>query len=71
MIDTNLYFDVFNPSPFWQRAKSIIEGMRKTRPFIYENFELWDQLKVKWAKKKKIKYNFVIKMSNILRYFDC
>ncbi len=53
MIDTNLYFDVFNPSPFWQRAKSVIEGMRETRPFIYENFELLDQLKVKWAKKRR------------------
>ena len=53
MIDTNLYFDVFNPSPFWQRAKSVIEGMRDTRPFIYENFELLDQLKVKWAKKRR------------------
>jgi len=53
MIDADLYFDVFNPSPFWQRAKSIIEGMRETRPFIYENFELLDQLKVKWAKKRR------------------
>ena len=52
LIDTNLYFDVFNPSPFWQKAKSIIEGMRETRPFIYENFELLNEMKLKWAKRR-------------------
>lgn len=52
LIDANLYFDVFNPSPFWQKAMPIIEGMRETRPFIYENFELLNQMKLKWAQKR-------------------
>lgn len=52
LIDANLYFDVFNPSPFWQKAKSIIKGMRETRPFIYENFELLNEMKLKWAKRR-------------------
>jgi hypothetical protein len=52
LIDANLYFDVFNPTPFWQKAKPIIEGMRETRPFIYENFEFLNQMKLKWAQKR-------------------
>ncbi|MGI0029992.1 MAG: DUF4760 domain-containing protein [Nitrososphaeraceae archaeon] len=52
LIDANLYFDVFNPTPFWQKAKSVIEGMRETRPFIYENFELLNEMKLKWAQKR-------------------
>ena len=52
LIDPNLYFDVFNPTPFWNRAKPIVEGMRKTRPFIYENFERLNQMKIKWSKKR-------------------
>jgi hypothetical protein len=52
LIDTNLYFDVFNPTPFWQKAKPVIEGMRETRPFIYENFEFLNKMKLKWAKKR-------------------
>jgi hypothetical protein len=28
-----------NATPFWNKAKPIVEGMR-TRPHIYENFEL-------------------------------
>ena len=52
LIDANLYFDVFNPTPFWQKAKPVIEGMRETRPFIYENFELLNQMKLKWAQKR-------------------
>ena len=54
LIDTNLYFDVFNPTPFWHKAKPVIEGMRQTRPFIYENFELLDQMKLKWSQKRTI-----------------
>lgn len=50
LIDSNLYFDVFNPTPFWQKSKSVIEGMRETRQFIYENFELLNEMKVKWAR---------------------
>jgi hypothetical protein len=52
LIDANLYFDVFNPTPFWQKAKPIIEGMRETRSFIYENFELLNKMKLKWAQKR-------------------
>jgi hypothetical protein len=26
--------------------------MRETRPFIYENFELLNQMKLKWAQKR-------------------
>jgi hypothetical protein len=52
LIDPNLYFDVFNPTPFWNKAKPIVEGMRKTRPFIYENFERLNQMKIKWSKKR-------------------
>jgi hypothetical protein len=52
LIDANLYFDVFNPSPFWQKAMPVIEGMRETRPFIYENFELLNEMKLKWAQKR-------------------
>jgi len=52
LIEPNLYFDVFNPTPFWNKARPIIEGMRKTRPFIYENFELLNQMRLKWSKKR-------------------
>jgi hypothetical protein len=52
LIDPNLYFDVFNPTPFWNKSSPIIEGMRQTRPFIYENFELLDQMKLKWSKER-------------------
>jgi hypothetical protein len=52
LIDPDLYFDVFNPTPFWNKARPIIEGMRQTRPFIYENFERLNQMKIKWSKKR-------------------
>jgi hypothetical protein len=41
MIDQNLYFEIFNPTPFWNKAKPIIEGMRSKRSdsHYYENFE--------------------------------
>jgi hypothetical protein len=37
LIDQNLYFDIFNPTPFWNKVKPIVEGMRTKRPHIYEN----------------------------------
>jgi hypothetical protein len=52
LIDRSLYFDVFNPTPFWNKARPIIEGMRQTRPFIYENFERLNQMKIKWSKNR-------------------
>ena len=55
LMDPNLYFDVFNPTPFWHKAAPLIKGMRQKRPFIYENFERLNQMKIKWAKKRTIK----------------
>ena len=50
MIDQNLYFDMFNPTPFWQKAKFALEGMRIKRPHIYENFEALNDRRLKWTK---------------------
>ena len=50
MIDQNLYFDMFNPTPFWQKAKFVLEGMRIKRPHIYENFESLNDRRLKWTK---------------------
>lgn len=50
MIDQNLYFDMFNPTPFWQKAKFVFEGMRIKRPHIYENFEALNDRRLKWTK---------------------
>jgi hypothetical protein len=53
LIDQRLYFDVFNPTPFWEKARPIVEGMRYNRPHIYDNFELLNKKRVAWAKKRK------------------
>jgi hypothetical protein len=50
MIDQNLYFDMFNPTPFWQKAKFVLEGMRIKMPHIYENFEALNDRRLKWTK---------------------
>jgi len=52
LIDQNLYFDMFNPAPFWEKAKPIVEGMRNKRPHIYENFELLNNKRASWTKKR-------------------
>ena len=52
LIDQNLYFDMFNPTRFWEKAKPIVEGMRNKRPHIYENFELLNNKRVSWTKKR-------------------
>ena len=52
LIHSDIYFDVFNPNPFWQKAKPIVDGMRHTRPYIYENFELLNEIKLKWSRKR-------------------
>ena len=52
LIDQNLYFDIFNPTPFWNKAKPIVEGMRTKRPHIYENFELLNNKRLSWTKKR-------------------
>ncbi len=52
LIDIDLYFDIFNPSPFWHKAKPIVEGMREKRPHIYENFEILNNKRSIWTKKR-------------------
>jgi hypothetical protein len=54
LIDQDLYFDIFNPTPFWNKAKSIVEGMRSKRsdPYYYENFELLNTKRLGWKKKR-------------------
>ena len=55
LIDQNLYFDMFNPTPFWQKAEPIVKGMRTKRPHIYENFELLNDKRLSWPKKRRTK----------------
>ena len=52
LLSADLFFDVFNPTPYWERAKPIVEGMRKARPHIYENFERLDEQRRHWAEKR-------------------
>ena len=54
-MDQTLYFDIFNPTPFWGyiQSKPIVDGMRTKRPHIYENFELLNNKRLSWAKKRK------------------
>lgn len=49
-LDAGLYFDVFNPHPYWARARPTIEGMRKERPHVYENFEFLAKRRARWAR---------------------
>jgi hypothetical protein len=53
LLDPDIYFDVFNPGPFWHKVKPIVEGMREKRPYIYENFEILNNKRSKWAKKRE------------------
>ena len=53
LIDPDIFFDIFNPSPFWHKAKPIIDGMRETRPHIYENFEMLNEKRNNWKKKRQ------------------
>ena len=55
MLSEDLFFDVFNPTPFWERAKPIVEGMRQARPHIYENFELLSEKRKRWSEKRSPK----------------
>ena len=52
MIEEDLYFDMFNPTPFWEKAKKTVRGMRNKRPHIYENFELLNKKRERWRQKK-------------------
>jgi hypothetical protein len=49
MINQDLYFDMFNPTPFWHKARFVLEGMRIKRPHIYEKFESLSDRRIKWA----------------------
>ena len=55
LIDQNLYFEIFNPTPFWNKAKPIIEGMRngKSDSHYYENFELLNSKRLSWKNKRE------------------
>jgi len=53
LVDPDLYFDIFNPTPFWHKAKPIIEGMRTKRPHIYENFEILNNKRSIWKKDRE------------------
>jgi hypothetical protein len=55
LIDQDLYFEIFNPSPFWNKAKPIVEGMRSKRPYIYENFESLNSERLSWKEKRNTK----------------
>ena len=44
---------MFNPTPFWNKAKPIVEGMRTKRPHIYENFESLNNKRLSWTKKSR------------------
>jgi hypothetical protein len=54
LVDPNLYFDIFNPTPFWNKARPIIEGMRRKRSdsYYYENFESLNNKRLNWKKKR-------------------
>ena len=54
MIGQNIYFDIFNPTPFWEKAKPIVLGMRAKRPYIYVNFELLNDRRLNWRRKRSI-----------------
>jgi len=53
LVDPDLYFDIFNPTPFCHKAKLIIEGMRTKRPHIYENFEILNNRRSIWKKERE------------------
>ena len=52
LIPADIYL-IFNPSPFWLKARPIIEGMRETRPHIYENFENLIEKRTNWKEKNQ------------------
>jgi hypothetical protein len=53
LINPDIYFDIFNPSPFWHKAKPVVEGMRESRPHIYENFENLSNKRNNWKKRRE------------------
>jgi hypothetical protein len=61
LMDQNLYFDMFNPTPFWDKAKPIVERMRNKRPHIYEKFELLSNKRLNWTKKRNSRSKLLTK----------
>jgi hypothetical protein len=59
LIDHDLYFQIFNPTPFWNKAKPIVQGMRsnKSDSHYYENFESLNTKRLIWKKKRDKKYS--------------
>ena len=55
LVDQDLYFDIFNPTPFWNKARPLIEGMKIYRPYIYKNFESLNSKRLSWKKERSIK----------------
>jgi hypothetical protein len=53
LVDPDLYIDIFNTAPFWQKAKPIIEGMRTKMPHIYESFEILNNKRSMWKKERE------------------
>lgn len=43
---------MFNPTSFWEKAEPIFKGMRTKRSYIYENFELLNDKRLSWARRK-------------------
>jgi hypothetical protein len=53
--NARLIFISFNPTPFWKKAKPIVEGMRSKRTHIYENFESLNRERLSWKEKRNTK----------------
>ncbi len=53
LLDEDLFFDVFNPRPYWERARATIQGMKKDRPHIYENFEFLTRRREEWSRRRE------------------
>ena len=52
---SSLDVKIFNPTPFWNKAKPIIEEMRSKRSDShYENFESLNTKRLSWKKKRSI-----------------
>ena len=64
LMDPDLYFDMFNPTPFWQKAEPIIKGIRKKRPYIYENFEYLTNKRLSWVKRRRKRDHSTINLAN-------
>jgi len=52
LISEDLFFDMFYAKFIWEKAKTIVYGLRKEwkSPRLYENFEVLVQKEAKWEK---------------------